>query len=144
MHDYKLLEAIPDKILERGFDYYTDGSVIELQEVDKGEYTAVVEGMELYTVYIKIEKERTIADHHCTCPYDWGVYCKHFVAVLEAIEAGDAGEYAVFVGDNNYYTFQQLKHNIEGRSKQELKQLILDVAKRDKAFQRMLLDWLMP
>jgi uncharacterized Zn finger protein len=24
----------------------------------------------------------SVADAHCTCPYDWGGYCKHIIAVL--------------------------------------------------------------
>jgi uncharacterized Zn finger protein len=140
MHNYTLLEAIPDRILERGFDYYENGNVLELEEIGQGEYTAVVEGMELYTVYIKIVEECIVSEHYCTCPYDWGLYCKHFVAVLEAIEAG---EYTSATDNaNHYYAFQQLKNNIEGLSKEELQQLILDVAKRDKPLRRMLIDWL--
>lgn len=140
MQDYILQEAIPDQILGRGFDYYENGNVIELEEVEDGEYTAVVEGMEMYTVYIKIVDQHIVAEHNCTCPYDWGVYCKHFVAVVEAMEAG---EYTAATDETtSYYTFQKLKSSVEGMSKQELKELILTVSKRDKSVQKTLMDWL--
>ncbi|MFK7796113.1 MAG: SWIM zinc finger domain-containing protein [Aureispira sp.] len=140
MQDYILQEAIPDQILERGFDYYENGNVIEVEEVEDGEYTAVVQGMEVYTVYIKIVDEDMVAEHNCTCPYDWGVYCKHFVAVVEAMEAG---EYTAATDETAYYyAFQKLKNSIEGMSKQELKELILAISKRDKSLQKTLIYWL--
>ena len=45
--------------------------------------TAEVEGSEFepYQVSIRLHGDG-VADAHCTCPYDWGGYCKHIVAVL--------------------------------------------------------------
>ena len=45
--------------------------------------TAEVEGSEFepYQVLIRLH-DGGIADAHCTCPYDWGGYCNHIVAVL--------------------------------------------------------------
>src|SRR5262249_46063272 len=44
---------------------------------------AEVEGSEFepYQVSIRVH-DGGVADAHCTCPYDWGGYCKHIVVVL--------------------------------------------------------------
>ncbi|MFN3761608.1 MAG: helicase-associated domain-containing protein [Anaerolineae bacterium] len=42
--------------------------------------TAQVQGSQLYEVEIDVEPDGIYA--RCTCPYDWGGYCKHIGAVL--------------------------------------------------------------
>ena len=59
-----------------------DGAVSDL--LRRGDrLTAEVEGSEFvpYQVSIRLHGDG-VADAHCTCPYDWGGYCKHIVAVL--------------------------------------------------------------
>jgi uncharacterized Zn finger protein len=66
----------------RGRSYASDGSVSDL--LRRGDrLTAEVEGSEFepYQVSIRLHGDG-VADAHCTCPYDWGGYCKHIVAVL--------------------------------------------------------------
>src|ERR1700688_2209815 len=66
----------------RGRSYFDDGAVSDLlQRGDR--LTAEVEGSEFepYQVSIRLH-DGGVADAHCTCPYDWGGYCKHIVAVL--------------------------------------------------------------
>ena len=66
----------------RGRDYFDDGAVSDLlRRSDR--LTAEVEGSEFepYQVSIRLH-DGGVADAHCTCPYDWGGYCKHIVAVL--------------------------------------------------------------
>jgi uncharacterized Zn finger protein len=66
----------------RGRSYLDDGAVSDL--VQRGDrLTAEVEGSEFepYQVSIRLH-EGSVADANCTCPYDWGGYCKHIVAVL--------------------------------------------------------------
>ena len=46
-----------------------------------GEYEAIVEGTEPYTVQLTI-KNKVITEHVCSCPYDMGPVCKHVVAVI--------------------------------------------------------------
>lgn len=58
-----------------------------LQLVRRGNLlTAQVEGSTLpyYQVAVTLADAGGIADASCTCPYDWGGYCKHIVAVLLA------------------------------------------------------------
>ncbi len=66
----------------RGQDYYDDGAVLEV--ILRGEVLhAQVEGSEYDPYQVRIEfSGGEIASATCTCPYDWGGYCKHIVAVL--------------------------------------------------------------
>jgi uncharacterized Zn finger protein len=66
----------------RGRRYFDDGAVSDLHR--RGDrLTAEVEGSEFepYQVSIRLH-DGGVSDAHCTCPYDWGGYCKHIVAVL--------------------------------------------------------------
>ena len=66
----------------RGRSYLEDGAVSDL--VQRGDrLTAGVEGNEFepYQVSVRLH-DSGVADANCTCPYDWGGYCKHIVAVL--------------------------------------------------------------
>ena len=75
------------KSFERGLQYYHDGAVRRV--VRRGDAVmGSVEGSGYrpYRVYV------TLSDGHieaarCTCPYDWGGWCKHIVAVLLAMLA---------------------------------------------------------
>ena len=67
---------------ERGRDYWRSGAVSML--VRRGdELCAKVEGSDIapYRVTIRLH-DGGVADARCTCPYDWGGYCKHIVATL--------------------------------------------------------------
>ncbi len=66
----------------RGEDYYDRGAVVNLEK--RGDtLLAQVEGSsyEPYDVTIELGEGEVVAAD-CTCPYDWGGYCKHIVAVL--------------------------------------------------------------
>ena len=76
------------KIVERGLDYYRSGDVKKLEKVGENEFSAVVFGSEKYSVYVKL-KDKTIVEHECDCPYDWGNVCKHKVAVFYSIRNGN-------------------------------------------------------
>ncbi|MEJ2737357.1 MAG: SWIM zinc finger family protein [Anaerolineae bacterium] len=66
----------------RGQEYLRDGAVLEIEQRDDL-LLATVEGSqyEPYQVQIRLDPGG-IVDADCTCPYDWGGYCKHIVAVL--------------------------------------------------------------
>jgi uncharacterized Zn finger protein len=66
----------------RGRSYFDDGAVSDL--VRRGDrLTAEVQGSEFtpYQVSIRLH-DGGVAKARCSCPYDWGGYCKHIVAVL--------------------------------------------------------------
>ncbi len=72
-----------DQTYSRGDEYYHQGAVSEL--VRRGNLlTAQVQGSDYapYDVAVTLTADGGIEDAICTCPYDWGGYCKHIVAVL--------------------------------------------------------------
>ena len=68
-------------ILERGYDYYCDGAV-ENMEVGHDDIQADVVGTEDYEVEISLN-DGEVTDMYCSCPYAaGGNNCKHMAAVL--------------------------------------------------------------
>jgi hypothetical protein len=74
-------DYIDETMLRRGLSYYKKGKVREPEEIRTGEYEAIVEGTEEYTVRLTI-KNGAITEHLCNCPFDSGLVCKHVVAVI--------------------------------------------------------------
>ncbi len=72
---------IPEKIIQRGLDYYLDGTVQNVEQIDEGIFRGIVRGTEKYEVTVCLTR-KTIDNYRCNCPYDWGNTCKHVVAVL--------------------------------------------------------------
>jgi uncharacterized Zn finger protein len=73
--------ATPESFV-RGRSCFDDGAVSDL--VRRGDrLTAEVKGSEFapYQVSIRLH-DGGVAEARCSCPYDWGGYCKHIVAVL--------------------------------------------------------------
>ncbi|MCX6028182.1 MAG: SWIM zinc finger family protein [Chloroflexi bacterium] len=68
---------------ERGSSYHHSGAVSDV--VRRGNVlTAQVAGSEdaPYEIAVTLLDDGGIGSATCTCPYDWGGYCKHIVAVL--------------------------------------------------------------
>ena len=83
-------EYIDEPILKRGLSYFKKGFVHEPEEVRPGDYEAVVEGSEEYTVKLSISNG-VITEHSCDCPYDMGSVCKHVAAVVFYLEQEELG-----------------------------------------------------
>ncbi len=76
-------EYTDPQVFARGEDYYQAGAVERL--VQRGQtLEAMVLGSDLYRVQIDLNAEGITAAA-CTCPYDWGGWCKHIVATLLAV-----------------------------------------------------------
>ena len=68
-------------ILERGYDYYCDGAVENI-EIGRDDLRADVVGTEDYEVEISLNDGK-VTDMYCSCPYAaGGNNCKHMAAVL--------------------------------------------------------------
>ena len=78
-------DNISSVIFKRGEDYYFDNAVVDLQDMENGQWFAVVEGSYDYEVDIRLDSNGNIQDYACNCPYD-GETCKHVVAVLLKIK----------------------------------------------------------
>lgn len=83
-------EYIDEPILKRGLSYFKKGFVHEPEEIRPGDYEAVVEGSEEYTVKLSI-RNRVITEHSCDCPYDMSPVCKHVAAVIFYLEQEELG-----------------------------------------------------
>lgn len=78
----RIRQFASDQSFERGQDYYEAGAVVSL--VLRGEkLIAEVLGSsyEPYRVEVDVDAHG-ITSVFCSCPYDWGGWCKHIVAVL--------------------------------------------------------------
>ena len=70
--------------MKRGRNYFSDGAVTDLQDMNNGEWFAIVEGNDDYEVDIRLSKNDEVLDYTCNCPFD-GEICKHMIAVLYRI-----------------------------------------------------------
>lgn len=77
-----------DRSFERGEEYYRNGAIIRPIRHLSEEYPGVILTAECegtsdqnYRVSAFLT-ENGISDADCSCPYDWGGYCKHIVALL--------------------------------------------------------------
>jgi uncharacterized Zn finger protein len=121
--------GIERKILDRGFDYYENNNVIDVENLGNGEFSAVVEGSEDYEVFVEISKGKVV-EHSCDCPYDWGDVCKHVVAVLYYIRDTEIlGESTDKEGVKS-----QLQLIIDDMSEQDLRDYVLFYALRNRQF----------
>jgi len=74
------------EIFDRAVNYREEGRLDRIDRFDET-LSAAVQGSQPspYEVDIDFESGRIDAEHidaPCTCPYDWGGYCKHIIAVL--------------------------------------------------------------
>lgn len=84
INDALIRTLATDQSFQRGQNYYQNDQVVDL--IRRGDtLQALVEGSsyEPYQVTITLKNEEFI-EADCSCPYDWGGYCKHVVAVLLA------------------------------------------------------------
>jgi len=75
---------INSAILQRGKQYYSSKAITWLEETIDNTWQAEVEGLDMYQVNVKLEKENETSEYFCDCPY-YGNTCKHVAAVLYAL-----------------------------------------------------------
>lgn len=121
-------EYFDTKILKRGKNYYYDGAVLSIEKVADNEYTADVEGSEIYEVTMEMNKDGEIYDINCDCPYDMGEYCKHEAAVLYALRDKNS---RIIQSSVKQSSLPQLLGKC---SPDQLVEIILEHAKKDKSF----------
>ena len=83
-------ELFAPHILQRGYDYYLEGRVWEVEQL-KDRTLAIVSGTEEYQVTLWFDAETTyVKDMKCDCPYAAdGAHCKHEAAVLYKLSEKD-------------------------------------------------------
>jgi len=115
----KFVEA---KIVSRGYEYFKHDEVRKLEKVSEHEFSAVVLGSEIYTVYVKLNDE-TIVEYECDCPYDYGDTCKHAVAVFYKLRAKDFTDSA-----------EKLKGILDNLHHDSLRAFVRNLLKKDRKF----------
>ena len=74
---------------DRGVDYYCQGAV-ESATLRGSQLFAAVQGSEWEPYRVGVTFLGSDFTASCTCPYDWGGYCKHIVATLLAVADDDS------------------------------------------------------
>jgi uncharacterized Zn finger protein len=122
--------SIEKKILNRGFEYYEQENVEEVEALGNGEFSAIVEGSEDYDVFIKIENDN-VTEHSCTCPDNYNDVCKHISAVLYHIRDAEMHkeEYFSTIED-------ELIEVMKTIPAKELYDYIINYAKRNRKFRQ--------
>ncbi len=103
MYAYVLKELyryIPKYIIDRGYEYYEEGHVEDVEIHNNKVFAFVTGNAGNYEVVIELED---FAESSCECPYE--NYCKHMAAVVYEIQG--AGETTV-------------KEKLQGLEKEEL------------------------
>lgn len=117
-------QSVESKIVARGLEYFKDGDVARLEKVGDGEFSAVVLGSDRYEVSVKLDG-KTISEHECDCPYDWGDVCKHKVAVFYQIRGGNFSD-----------TGDKLNTLLENLHDSALRRFTSNLLKKDRRFRQ--------
>ena len=131
LHDFE--NYVERKILDRGFDYYEQDSVEELEQLETGYSSAVVLGSKEYTVNVRLTGKQKIIESYCDCPYDWGDVCKHEVAVYYYLKDSE-----IYKRDLSK-TGMDLMVTIDDMTNNELKTCLHNILKRDREWREAFL-----
>lgn len=131
-------EQIRDLCTSEVFDRarnYRDEERIECIDRFDETVNAVVQGSQPDPYEVEIQfvdgaVEPETIDATCTCPYDWGGYCKHIIAVLLEFADGD-----IELEDER----EAVERVLSDAHPEELREFLLDESERDADLRRRLL-----
>ena len=134
-------QQIDPTILRRGYDYFQNGCVTDVKDLGDGDYEAIVEGSDNYTVSLHIEGDE-VTDYECDCPYDWGPVCKHVAAVLlylqkdllETDKPLQKEKQSKPKKESEAVQFEKLLNRL---TSEELKMFLFEVCSQDKSLRRL-------
>lgn len=118
-------------ILERGYEYYIMGSVLELGQLGSDDtfYEARVEGSTEYHVTIQFYNGM-VSDMECDCPYAMdGHNCKHMAAVLYEIE--EKRESPFESHREELISSEGLVEVLQRATEEDLRAFLLELSKED-------------
>ena len=123
-------QSFEDKIAGRGKVYFTDGSVYDIEEIDKDLFQIEVDGTRMYTVTVRLNGTK-IVSISCDCPY-WD-NCKHEFAALCALKE------FVNKGDKRTTSFDKVNAALEKAGEKNLNSFVRAYARKNKLFRTALL-----
>ncbi len=128
--DLTIIEKhIPPKILQRGYEYYTNRQVISLEENEPGVWDAIVSGSEDYEVTVEIENGE-LKYWDCDCPFEDGI-CKHVAAAIYAISEIKRPESSTKIKSVKKRKADELGIIFSKTTKEELQEFIVSQFRRD-------------
>ena len=130
---------IDRKILNRGYEYYIQDAINQIEQVDDNEYVFYIEGTYDYEVDLKIDDNGNIIYSSCDCPYDFGPICKHEVAAYYKLNDLIDSNLKNESYNKNLEKKPNIKEILNNLPKEELINIILDITGNNK----MLKDKLM-
>lgn len=126
-------------IVDRGYNYYIEGNVVEAYEQGENEYIFQIEGSDDYEVVVKMGDNGDILYSECDCPYDFGPVCKHEVAAyfqLNAMLKQATTNKNKRSKASKRPTIHEVLSNL---SKEELINIITDIASNDVTFKKSII-----
>jgi hypothetical protein len=131
INDFK--KNINKTILERGYNYYTDGNIIETYEQEENTYIFEIQGSEDYQVIVIIDENGEIIYSECNCPYDFGPICKHEAAAYFKLseDLNDLNNNRKMKKEKSRQP--EIKEILSSLSKQQLIDILVDITKKDSA-----------
>jgi hypothetical protein len=122
------------EVFDRAVTYRKENRIERIGRFDET-VSAAVQGSQPdpYEVDIDVESDGDEAgdiDASCTCPYDWGGYCKHIIAVLLEVAEGD-----VDLEDER----EAVERVLSDAHPEELRDFLLDECERATDLRRRLL-----
>ena len=126
-------DCFSSRILNRGYEYYENGNVLDIEKTEDG-YTATVEGSWEYTVTIDVDEDGDFIDADCDCPYSQdGNYCKHEAAVLYALELDGDGGLGDIPAKNNADIKPVASEEIRETSESKIREVVKKMKKEELA-----------
>ena len=130
-----LLECASGASVWRGYDYYEENRVLQIQETGDGTYSASVGGSggAMYDVELRLDHPRK---SKCNCPHANGkrIICKHIVAAYFTVLPGEAEKsYAEVVAhqeeeeEREEQLYQKVLDHICKMKKAELQAALLEL-----------------
>jgi len=122
LENFKII--VDPVVYDRGLEYSSKDLILHLESIDSNNFNAVVSGTENYTVNITLGLEEKILTFECSCPFNSSPICKHIVAVLLLIKEKKDNNIAIPKG-----SLSKINNSLNDFSKEELSQLVLNLAK---------------
>jgi len=132
-------DRIDTVILERGYDYYLNNYVLSLEIISENKYKAIVEGTELYRVMVELDNQDEIVHTICDCPYVYGEFCKHLVAVFYALKKEQKTGKQVEAVSSKKVNINSFKKLLMAQDKDKLIGMLLQIVEENEVLKKQIM-----